>query len=253
MPSPIRVIGVVGIVAIGVLTPTWGPELLSGVAAFRARDLVFEGRIYVPEAEVVALAGIGPTTSVWTSLEELESRLREHPLIRTVEIERELPDRLVIRLGERVPVALVPTPTLRPVDREGRYLPIDPAEWQLDLPLIEPRVEPGREKVAPRPDRLRSLAGLAAEMMGDAVFWTRVSTIREREGGGIVAEWVTPEVAFHLDPGTTLRKLQRGVRALTAELASPENGLPRAVDLRWADQVYVCSRSGRSRSECEDI
>lgn len=253
MRSVVRLIGFLGLVVIVALTPTWGPRLLSGIDLFGARNVDVVGATFVSEADIRALGRIDVSTSIWTPLEEMEARLVEHPLIESVAVERGLPDRLVVRIEERKPVALVPTPTLRPVDRNGDYLPLDPAEWQLDLPLIEPLVEPGDDAHYPRPARLRELARLAWEMQGDAVFWTRVSVIREVERGEFVAEWATPEVAFKLAGGTPLRRLQQGVVALSAELQSGEDALPRAVDLRWDGVVYVCSRRGRSRSECEDI
>jgi len=51
-------------------------------------------------------------------------RLRAHPLIRAVEVSRRLPGTLVVEVEERVPVGLVPTPTLQPVDRDGHRLPL---------------------------------------------------------------------------------------------------------------------------------
>jgi len=239
MRSSVRWVGIVGVAAIGVLAPVYVPQALADVDAFRATDIQVVGLGFVSAEEVRSLAGIDGSTSVWTSLDELALRIEEHPLVLSATVERDLPDRLRIRIEERVPVGFVATPTLEPVDRDGRYLPIDPAKWTLDLPLLSPRPDAAAGEGRPTPARLRLLAGLAEAAREEWVFWSNVSEIRETPSGDVVARWGTPEVVFQLGRSTEVHRLQYGVSALAEAMGEWPDRTPVAVDLRWADQVVV--------------
>jgi len=239
MRRSVRWFGIVGVAAIGVLAPVYIPQALAGVEAFRANDVEILGLGFVSRGEILNLADIEPATSVWEPLDEFESRIEEHPMIRSVSVDRRLPDGLVIRVVERTPVGFVATPTLEPVDREGRYLPLDPARWTLDLPLLTPRIDRAGDGGRPTATRLRLLASVADAIRDEGVFWTHVSEIRETESGDVIAEWGDPQVTFQLGRSTDVRRLQEGVQALGDAMARWEERTPVAVDLRWADQVVV--------------
>lgn len=239
MRKSVRWFGILGVALIGVLAPVYVPQALANVEVFRADEIEIAGLAYVSRGEVFDLAGIEPATSVWEPLGEFASRLEEHPMIRSATVERELPDRLNIEIVERVPVGFVATPTLEPVDREGQYLPLDPARWALDLPLLGPRVDPAGDPGRPSAPRLRVLATIASAIQDEGVFWTHVSEIRETESGDVVATWGDPQVTFQLGRRTDVRRLQEGVKALFDALAWWPDRTPVAVDLRWADQVVV--------------
>lgn len=243
MHKGLRWSGILGVAVVGVLAPVYLPQALANVEVFRANDVETSGLGYVSRAEVLELAGIVPATSVWEPLEEFERRILEHPMVRSVTVERDLPDRLVIRIVEREPVGFVATPTLEPIDREGRFLPLDPARWTLDLPFLSPRLDPAAEAGRPGPARLRMLASVAGAIRDEGVFWTHASEIRETESGDIVAEWGDPEVTFQLGRSTDVRRLQMGVEALQHALGTWKDRTPVAVDLRWAGQVVVRFKS----------
>lgn len=230
--------GVVACVAAGVLAaPAWAPRLLVGVDLFRVDAVDVRGLTWTDRDEMLALAAIGPTTNVWEPLEELEARLEAHPMVLEAEVHRALPRGLEVRVRERIPVGLVATPTLEPVDREGHYLPVDPARAPMDLPVLVPRSDPEAEGPRPTRERLANLARLANAMREDPVFWSRVSEVREREDGTVVARWGTPDVAFELRSEADLHRLREGLAAL--DDAIRKDGVPDAVDLMWADQVVV--------------
>jgi hypothetical protein len=113
--------------------------LLARVEAFRIMDVAVEGTRYLNAAEVLDVAGVPEGANLWDDFAPIESRLRAHPGIATVRFARRIPGRLVVRVVEREPVALVPNPTLVPLDEEGLFLPIDPVTHRLDLPLVHPR------------------------------------------------------------------------------------------------------------------
>ncbi|MDT8367834.1 MAG: FtsQ-type POTRA domain-containing protein [Longimicrobiales bacterium] len=238
----VRGLGIAGVAAVGIVISGHFPRLLVDLDLFRAREVQLEGLVRLERGRVLRTAGIDHTTNIWEDLEIFEDRLEAHPLVRSVRVTRAIPGRLIVEIEEREPVGLVPTPTLEPVDREGRYLPLDPARWQLDLPLLRPRSIPLDGETRPAPARLRTLAHLADAMRSEGVFWSRVSEIREEGGGVVVAEWGAPGVTFLFGDTTDLRRLRDGMRALghAIERASDRGGEPpRVVDLRWADQVVV--------------
>jgi len=240
MRSWLRWVAVACVAAVGVLTPIYGPRALAEVDIFLAEDVDVDGLTWVDAAEILRTAGIDRSTNVWEPLDELEERIAAHPMVVTVKVRRDLPRRLAVEVQERIPVGLVPTPTLEAVDGEGRYLPIDPAGVSIDLPILLPRADPTAEDPRPTRARVRNLARLADAMRKDPVFWSRVSEIRELDDGTVVARWGAPdEVEFQLDPEADLARLREGLAALEEEMRVFGDELPEAVDLRWADQVVV--------------
>lgn len=120
-----------------VTAPWWGPRALSKLAFFHVRRVVFEGMRYTPRSEALALLEVDTLESVWQELPPLATRLESHPLVADVEVERQLPGTILVRVTEREPVALVRQKNgrLDPVDANGHRLPIDPAKVPMDVPL----------------------------------------------------------------------------------------------------------------------
>lgn len=240
MRSSLRMLGIGCVAAVGVLTPIHAPRALAQLDIFLADDVDVAGVIWTDSEEILRTAGIDRSTNVWEPLDELEERIAAHPMVVSVEVKRDLPRRLVVEVEERVPVGLVPTPTLEAIDAEGRYLPIDPAGVSIDLPILLPRTDPTAEHPRPTRARIRNLARLADAMRKDAVFWSRVSEIRELDDGTVVARWGAPdEVDFQLGSEADLARLREGLAALEEEMRVFGDELPEAVDLRWTDQVVV--------------
>ncbi|MBY0489188.1 MAG: FtsQ-type POTRA domain-containing protein [Gemmatimonadaceae bacterium] len=126
---------VVAVVAVAT-SPWWGPRALSRLDYFHVRRVEFFGVRYAKTSELLALLHVDTLQSVWQPLEPLAQRLQAHPLVRTVEVDRELPGRLSVHVVEREPAALVPGDgRLQPADAAGHLLPIDPVRVPLDLPL----------------------------------------------------------------------------------------------------------------------
>jgi cell division protein FtsQ len=121
--------------------PWWGPPLLSRLSYFRVRRIEIDGRHYIQPDDVLARMHVDTTASVWMDLDALQRRVASHPQIRSVRVQRKLPGTLVVTVTENLPVAFVPAADgLRPVDADGRYLPIDPSRVSVDLPVV-PRAD----------------------------------------------------------------------------------------------------------------
>ncbi len=235
---PVRV--VLGSALVGSLA--WGatyiPAGLARLEHFRVVGTEVTGLRNLRHAEVVEIAGIGRRSSVWDDFDVWVERLEDHPLVERAELRRELPGTLHIRVEEREPVALVAMPTLEPVDRDGRRLPLDPAELPLDLPILRLPDDPAHAGRPPSAIRILPLARMAERMRLEVTFWSRVSEMTLDEAGDIEASWGEPAVLFSLPTEIDPYRLREAVNVLLHALDDPDR-TPRNVDLRYRDQVVV--------------
>lgn len=132
---------------VGATSPAWAPPVLGRMSAFRVEGVEVTGNRYLPADSVVARAAVPDSASVWHDPEPWLERVRTHPLVREASVRRSGLDRLEFRIVEVEPVALAVTPTLVPVDAEGRILPLDPARAGLDLPILGTRPETGDDRI----------------------------------------------------------------------------------------------------------
>lgn len=220
----------------------WGHEIPSAVSrmeTFRIASVDVRGVRFLTRDEVVAQLGITSETSVWTDKGVWTERLKAHPMVRDVEITRKVPNGLLVEVLERRPIALAPTPTLEPIDAEGYRLPLDPAAYRLDLPIISThRFPPEGSQLFPEDVRV-----LAAEldhlMNADTAFHQRVSSVRWGERGMLIARWGEPRVEFLLPRRASPTRLREGLVALANAMSRSPGEVPAAIDLRFADQVVV--------------
>lgn len=214
-------------------------DVVSDMKLFRVSKVEVNGLDYASKADIVRLLGLTPETSVWSDPDVWAQRVMEHPLVEHAEVHRRMPGTVVVDVTERTPVALVPTPTLEPVDAEGNRLPIDPAERRMDLPVVEiPRdPAPGARLL---PSRGRALvAEVARFQTADTTFLQRVSEVAWLDAHTVVARWSEPHVDFLFNPGEPARRLEEGLAVLADALGRDPEQAPTVIDLRYADQVVV--------------
>ena len=252
MPRGILIV----LVGVGITMLTLGvtrvTQSLAQVEQFHVRNVELEGSRYLARDEVLAFIGLSAELSVWDDLEPVAARLRSHPLLLEARVGRRLPSTLVFTVTEREPVALFPTPVLAPVDREGRRLPIDPSEHPLDLPLLHPRedgwngVEAGGTRptgiddgtLSPVP--LRILAGEISRlgtMEPDVA--ASLSDVAMDRWGDVILRLSDPSVEIRYRPPLSPARLREGLQVLGDALDRAPDRRPRAVDLRFEDQVVV--------------
>jgi len=207
--------------------------------AFRVTAVEIQGLRYMTRSDVLGAIGIGPETSVWGNLDTWAEALEAHPMVLTATVERRIPDALLVSVAERVPVALVSTPTVEPVDEEGIRLPLDPAEHRLDLPLVEvSRAPAAGSRLLPGQAR-ELLAEVGRLTRADAPFIQMVSEVSWGENRSIVAHGVGPGVEFLLPLGALPGRLREGLSALAHAISNMPDEVPEVIDLRFADQVVV--------------
>lgn len=220
----------------------WGPELPAALAemeTFRVKSVEVRGLRFLSEDTVVARLELGSIASVWGDTDVWRERVEEHPLVRSAEVRRRLPNGLRITVEERRPVALAATPILEPLDGEGHRLPIDPTRHGLDLPIIAAdRLPPEGSSVFGEDVRL-----LAAEIehlrRADEELVRRISTLTLHDDGSVSLRLVSPDVSLLVRPGTSLGRLREAEAALTDAISRTPGDIPDVVDLRFADQIVV--------------
>lgn len=214
------------------------PWALSHVDLFRVQHIELEGARYLTRDEAIAAAQVADDANIWDDSTPWASRLELLRLVSDVTVHRRIPGTLVFRVSETEPVALVPTPTLEPVDSRGRVLPIDPAAHRLDLPVLRALDANGGAQDALTPAQARLLAGEVerlARLAPDFVVLTSEACLDTR--GDMIVRW--PTVEFRFKPPLTADRLQQGVDALEDAVNRWPDRTPRAIDLRYAEQVVV--------------
>jgi len=132
-----RAVGIAAAAAVLLAAPWWGRPVLSHLSFFRVRHVEVNGYRYLQPVDVLKRLRIDTTTTVWTDLGELEHRVKMHPQVKSVTIDRNLPGTLVVHVTENLPLAYVAAAGgLRAVDSDGRFLPIDPSRIAIDLPVL---------------------------------------------------------------------------------------------------------------------
>lgn len=120
---------------------------LCNLSYFKVTRITFAGLQRISEKELRAiLPQIGGENLFSLDFETLKAKLECHPWVEGASLHRQLPDRLLIKIRERTPAALISREGLWAVDSHGVVLPLDAARGELDLPLLN--IGPGQ---APAP------------------------------------------------------------------------------------------------------
>ncbi len=238
------VLALVGMTMVTALAITRGPEAVTEVEFFRVQDIRIQGERFLTREQVEELMALEPDASIWDDPGPVAQRVRRHALVQDVEIRRRPPATLLVQVTERSPVALLPTPALVPVDREGRQLPVDLTRHRLDLPLLEPRAvaptDPGAGGTELTPGEVRTLAGEAHRIARtDPGFLSLVSQFAADPWGGVLIRLEEPRVTLHYRPEASTHRLREGLRALADAAQRRPGQTVTLVDLRYDDQVVV--------------
>jgi cell division protein FtsQ len=218
-----RAVSAVATVLLLLAAPWWGPPLLSQLSFFRIRSVEISGYRYLQPEDVLKRLRLDTTTSVWSDLGELEHRVEMHPQIKSATIDRDLPGTLVVHITENPPIAYVASPQgLRAVDKDGRFLPIDPSRIAIDLPVL------GRADTA----LLHLLANVRS--VSPALFG-EISDIRRTGGTDIALTLATTQVRALAD--ISAQRLA-DIIPVEADLARRKARVTE-LDLRFRDQVIA--------------
>ncbi|HEX7408666.1 MAG TPA: FtsQ-type POTRA domain-containing protein [Candidatus Binatia bacterium] len=194
-----------------------------------------DGNRRLSRREILQWAGVGERTSIWDATPAIVGlRLQSHPWIQRVSVGREFPNRLIIGVEERRPVAIVRLEELNYVDRRGRILgPLQDGDSR-DFPLIT-----GLENAQTADFRpigvhraLRFLHLCERRICFDAV-----SEVHVDRNQGITVFPLRTAVAVVLGWGSWGEKLARSARVFAAW--GGQVGRLAAVDVSFRDLVVV--------------
>jgi len=207
-----------------------------------------------PEAALAA-SGITDSASIFDDTGDWAERLRAERLIADANVRRRLPGTLRIELVEALPVALVRTPELRPVDAQGRLLPIDVAGQDIDVPVIMPAPEFDADSTADEATT-HLIDALLQILAYDRELGSAVSEIGRATGGGLRLILRDPVHSELLLPDPPAERTMEQVLLAFDHMRSESDGggstataLDRLtrIDARYADELFVTLRSRRTR------
>lgn len=222
----------------------WGgrsalPRVLEDMELFRVTDVQVHGLRFLERSEALEYLGVTHEMSIWGDVEGWSAALEAHPLVRSARVSRRIPGRLDVAVVERVPVALVATPTFEAVDAEGARLPVDPARHPLDLPILNAPVPRGTtSRLLPEPVRVMAVE-VARLGSADTTFLRMASEIAWHDPGSLSVRWTRPDIELLLPVGVPVSRLREGLMALDDATGRRPEHPPVTVDLRYADQVVV--------------
>lgn len=187
---------------------------------FAVREVVIHHRGRLPAADLRAALDIAKGERIWeVDTAAAEQRLRGRPWVRTATVRRELPDRIVVRVREYRPTAIVAVSDVQPglyyVAATGRiFAPVGATDGR-DLPYITGLARAdldGREAFGPRAvHRALGLLRLVGREPGGIGPVSEVHADRER---GLTLLPVQPAIPIVLGWGGLPRKLERLARVL---------------------------------------
>lgn len=233
-------LALVGGSAAVVMLVTFSPRMLRKVDFFRVRRVEVLGTRYLAPHTALEKSGITALSSTFDDPAPWKAALLEHPLVAAVEIERDLPATLTVRITEVEPVALARTPELRPVDGRGRLLPIDPAAVDVDLPILALASGVGEDARLSNPRALALLDALERLGHMEPGIVAQLSVIEPADGGALRLRLREPARAEVLIPAdfaaAGLERLRLALADLDARRDMPR---VRRIDGRYRDQVVV--------------
>lgn len=133
LPAVLALVAVLFVGAAGAYAYSW----LGRSRLFSVRVIDMNECARVTRDEVMGtLKGVAQG-NIWSlSKEEIGRRLRTHPFIRSVAVRKVFPDKLVVRIGERTPVAMINLDSLYYVDDRGDVFKRLTAYDAKDYPIL---------------------------------------------------------------------------------------------------------------------
>ncbi|MBI5343048.1 MAG: FtsQ-type POTRA domain-containing protein [Deltaproteobacteria bacterium] len=117
LPVAAALLAVVLVTAAGAAVYSW----LGHSRLFTVQDIDLNRCAYVTREEVSGMLSGVPQGNIWAlSSRDIGRRLQSHPWVRSVAVRKSFPDRLVVRIEERRPVAMINLDALYYVDEQGK-------------------------------------------------------------------------------------------------------------------------------------
>jgi len=223
----------------------WGRPLAARIAAhpyFAITEIVVAPTSRVRPGALLEWAELRPGLSIWSvDPARLAARLEAHPWIRRASVRREFPRRLLVRVAERQPAAVLLLDHLYYIDRSGVVFARLGLTDAVDLPLltgVEAAILAG-EGPYPRHAIRRALKLL--QLMRVAGLPFRVSEVHMEREQGVTVFPVAPRVALRFGWSRFPGKLER-LKEVLGAFADRETQI-REIDLTYGAQAVIRLRS----------
>lgn len=218
-----------------------GAHWLLTTPRFAVASVDVRGTSRVTPARVLAAAAIEPGTSIFRlDTGVVAARVAALPEIRRVDVVREFPNRVVIRVEERRPFTLVHAGRLHWLDEEGRLLGAAPQAVVAQVPIVSglSEEELASLRSTPGPKALAAIALIKALLRSGSALTAEISEIDMSRRDGPVL-YTVDGVEVRLGAEDWEERLAR-LEGVLAQIATQD---VRTVDLRFRDQV-VFRREG---------
>ncbi|MGH7465775.1 MAG: cell division protein FtsQ/DivIB, partial [Longimicrobiales bacterium] len=204
-----------------VITAAFAPIALRGIHGFRVQRVEVNGVHYLTAQVAVEAAGITSTSNVFDDFAPWIDGLSMHPLVTAVRVQRRLPATIVLHIEEAVPIAFARTPELRAIGANGRILPTDLADDEMDLPVLTVRTRVSGDGRAVDPETLAIVEFLAAvgQIEPELIDW--ISEI-DMHGDAVRLRLRSAADAEVLVPVRPTVERLRELSSTLAELATPQ-------------------------------
>ncbi len=225
----------------------WSAQRAMETAAAAGLDIEavsFEGLSELEEADLLPLVlmreGYGNEAF---DVGAVKASLLENPWVRDADVRRLFPNRLVVAIAERKPVALLQNNGLHLIDEEGNWLGLLEGERYAALPVI---AGTGAVEASSELKRLmRAASWMPSKPRGAVRVGERRWNMVLEDGSVLRLPSVRPGAAL-----ARLKALDESAVVLTSAMLSGE---PIVVDLRYADQVTFAVLNAASEPKGQDI
>jgi cell division protein FtsQ len=172
----------------------------------------------------------------------IRTRVMQNPYFKDASVVRDLPDRILVRVDERVPVAMLIAGKTLYVDAEGMVVPAIRSEYAFDLPVITgaasvQECRPGKKIVHPALREALQIV-LASAKLGNSLS-RRISEIHVQPNGELVLYTAEFGIPVMFGRGNIVDKLTILEGFWTSVVSSRGGQTLRTVDIRFADQVVA--------------
>lgn len=202
-----------------------------------------EGNRILSTLDIQRLANVPAGVRLFdVDLAAIEKRVEKNPFVREAAVQRDLPDRIAVRIEEREPIAALSSNRLLYLDAEGMVLPFVRSENVFDLPVItgalqEQDCTPGHKVTGKSLQEALQLLRAALEL--DENLYRRISEVSIRDNGDLVAYTVDFGIPVVFGRGDLAMKLATLESFWSSVVNSRGANELASIDVRFTDQVVV--------------
>ena len=213
------------------------------------------GNDLVAKEEIITISGLKRGSNIWlANLFESEGRLLVGKRFNSVVLNRKLPNKIVIHVNEKQPIALLQLDRLYGISQKAELIPMMPKNGLPDLPIISvdkagfqrilntinggtPTFESLRDAILVSPDIIRALYLTRTIKQKSPLLYRELSEVHVLGDEETVVYMVDGGLAIRFGTGQYLRKLE--MLEQTIAKLKVDSIKTTLIDLRFKDQVIV--------------